>query len=313
MNRRTINKVFTKKHNDFVASIEDKNVRDLVNTHSIITGGAIASMLLNEKVNDYDYYFDNKETVVAVAEYYVKKFNELHKDNKYLTTTTLNKPTVEVDGDRVKIVVPSAGIVSEKNSTDGYSYFESLPDEAGMDYVDAVTSGDDADSKHMDSIEKDAYRPIFMSSNAITLSNKVQLVIRFYGEADEIHKNYDFAHCCNYWTSKDRQLVLHPHALESLLSKHLQYQGSLYPVCSVIRTRKFLKQGWYINAGQYLKMCFQVSELDLSNIKVLEEQLTGVDSAYFHQVIQYCKKRQEEDKDFKVTTPYLVSIIDKIF
>jgi hypothetical protein len=161
--------------------------------------------------------------------------------------------------------------------------------------------------------EKGKYRPVYMSSNAITLSDKVQLVVRFFGDPDEIHKNYDFIHCCNYWTSDDNKLVLHPGALESLLSKHLQYQGSLYPLCSVIRTRKFLKQGWYINAGQYLKMCFQISELNLSNINVLEEQLVGVDAAYFIQVIEYCKKKQEENPEFQVTAPYLVSIIDKIF
>jgi len=152
-----------------------------------------------------------------------------------------------------------------------------------------------------------------MSTNAITLSNKVQLVIRFYGNSEDVHKNYDFIHCCNYWTSHNKKLTLHPLALESILSKQLQYQGSLYPVCSVIRTRKFLRKGWYINAGQLLKMMFQISELDLTNITVLEEQLTGVDAAYFFQVIDYCKKRQEEDKEFKVTTPYLISIIDKIF
>jgi len=71
--------------------------------------------------------------------------------------------------------------------------------------------------------------------------------------------------------------------------------------------------GWYINAGQILKMLFQISQLDLTDINVLEEQLTGVDAAYFCQVIEYCKKRQEEDKELKVTVPYLCSIIDKIF
>ena len=48
-----------------------------------------------------------------------------------------------------------------------------------------------------------------------------------------------------------------------LLARQLVYQGSKYPICSMIRTRKFLQRGWHINAGQYLKMAFQVSELDL--------------------------------------------------
>ncbi len=249
-----------------------------------------------------------EQTVRAVADYYVKQFNEAHPE------ITI-KPTIWDEGDRVKIVVKSAGVVSE-NGDQGYQYFESQTDEVGMNYIDkVVTDADETDSKHMGEMDKERgeYRPVFMSANAITLSNKIQLVIRFYGQADEIHKNYDFIHCCNYWTSDDGRLVLNPGALESLLCKNLQYQGSLYPVCSVIRTRKFLKNGWYINAGQYLKMCFQISELNLSNMEVLEEQLTGVDAAYFFQVIQYCKKRMDEDSEFKVTAPYLISIIDKIF
>nr|MCU0343906.1 T9SS type A sorting domain-containing protein [Ignavibacterium sp.] len=43
------------------------------------------------------------------------------------------------------------------------------------------------------------YRPVFISENAITLSDKVQLVIRFYGTPAEIHDNYDYAHCMCYF------------------------------------------------------------------------------------------------------------------
>ena len=316
MNRRIICKILEQKHEDFLKSIDDDEVRSAINKHSIITGGSIVSLLLNEPVKDYDYYFDDKDTVLLVAKYYVKKFNELHKDKTYLTTTTLHEPQVQDLGERVRIVVPSAGIASE-NKTDPYQYFEAQPDEQAQNFVEQATSvADETSATGIDKIKEETklkYRPVFMSSNAITLSDKVQLVIRFFGNAEEIHKNYDFAHCTNYWLSSDKKLYLNLNALESILSKTLQYQGSLYPLCSVIRTRKFLKNGWSINAGQYLKMCFQISELNLKDITVLEEQLTGVDAAYFHQVIDYCKQRQEEDKEFKVTAPYLVSIVDKIF
>jgi hypothetical protein len=64
--------------------------------------------------------------------------------------------------------------------------------------------------------EDPTFRPVFMSTNAITLSDKIQIVLRFYGEADTIHENYDFVHCTNYWTSKAGELVLRQPALESL-------------------------------------------------------------------------------------------------
>jgi hypothetical protein len=133
--------------------------------------------------------------------------------------------------------------------------------------------------------------------------------LRFYGDPDTIHSNYDFSHCTSYWTSGDGKLVLRPEALESLLSKELRYVGSKYPVCSVVRLRKFINRGWRINAGQILKMAMQISELDLTDISVLEDQLTGVDTAYFLQLIERLK---ENDPD-KVNTAYLVEIIDRIF
>lgn len=74
-----------------------------------------------------------------------------------------------------------------------------------------------------------------------------------------------------------------------------------------------MKKGWYINAGQILKMLFQISELNLKDIHVLEDQLTGVDAAYFHQLISWCKREKTENPQFEITAPYLVTLIDKIF
>lgn len=316
MDKRTICKILNAKHQDFLKSIKDENVKDLINKNSIITGGSIVSLLMNEKIKDFDYYFTDKETCIVVARYYVNEFNKAHADNTYLTTTKLTKPTVEVEENRVKIIVPSAGIVGEQDNLD-YQYFERQPNEVGENFVEkmrrAVEEADDLSMQSLEEKDKERYRVIFMSSNAITLSDKVQLVIRFYGDPEEIHRNYDFIHCTNYWLSKENKLVLNQSALESILAKRLYYVGSLYPICSIIRTRKFIERGWRCNAGNYLKMCFQVSELDLTNIKILDDQLTGVDAAYFVQIIDWCKKKQEEDKEFQITAPYLISIIDKIW
>src|SRR3546814_11138454 len=101
-----------------------------------------------------------------------------------------------------------------------------------------------------------------MSTNAITLSDKIQIVLRFYGEADAIHENYDFVHCTNYWTRKDANLTLRQPALESLLFTELRYVGSKYPVCSVIRLREFISGGGGVNAVKILKMMLQISKPD---------------------------------------------------
>ena len=319
MKAKTIKAVIKKKVSEWIESIEDEKVKKLVAANTIVTGGSIASMLLGEKVNDFDIYFRNKETVKAVAEYYTKRFNP--KDWRGIAC----KISVEdADPDstttgRVKIVIKSAGIASEDGTETEYRHFEARPEDEAAGYVGEVMQdlGDiqdvyeetEAASLEAEDDGKPKYRPVFMSTNAITLSHRVQLILRFYGDPDEIHKNYDFVHCTNYWESKTGTLELRPEALEALLSRELRYVGSKYPICSLIRLRKFIRRGWTINAGQILKMVWQVSELDLTSIDVLEDQLTGVDVAYFIQLVDALREKDPQ----KVNAAYLIEIIDRMF
>ncbi len=271
MNRKNIKAVIRKKINAWLSSIDDDEVRNLAAKNTIVTGGCIVSMLLKEEVNDYDLYFSNRGTAIAVAKYYVTKFKESHP----YQTITLD----DTNEDRIRIKVESKGVAGD------------------------LENGAEPEQ------DKPLYRPVFLSSNAITLSDKIQLIIRFYGDAEEIHKNYDFVHCTSYWTSKDDELVLYAPALESILARELRYVGSMYPLCSIIRTRKFIARGWTINAGQYLKMAMQVHALDLLDIAVLEDQLCGVDTAYFDILI--CALRKQEGS--KIDASYIAEIVDRIF
>lgn len=289
MKAKTIKKALRSKTNDWLASIEDESVRKLAAMNCIVTGGAIASMLLKEPVNDYDIYFKTLEATVAVGRYYVERFK----------AATGHELELNVDEDgRVRIT--TKGGYRGETQGDVTTLQDSGEIEDVYDETEAIALKDESKPK---------YRPIFLSTNAITLSQKIQIILRFYGEPDAIHENYDFIHCTNYWKAWDDDLVLRPAALEALLSKELRYVGSKYPVCSVMRIRKFIKRGWSVNAGQILKMMMQVSALDLTNPKVLEDQLTGVDSAYFLQIME---KLAEKDPE-KVNAAYLVEIIDRMF
>lgn len=304
MNSKNIKAVLSRKFNDFLDSIDDKDVKALVKKNSIITGGCIVSMLLKEDINDYDIYFTNKETALAVAKYYVEKFRLSHPDKFAVEKDNLKVDVVTTpdNQERIKIFIRSAGVVETDDA-------EIVTDETeAMDYL-----LDDEVKEEEDAKEKPKYRPLWLSANAISLSHKIQLIIRFHGNADEIHQNYDFVHCTSYWCSDDNYLHLRPEALEALLAKELRYIGSKYPVCSIIRTRKFLKRGFTINAGQYFKMCLQVSQLNLLDIKVLEDQLIGVDSAYFNQVINTIQEKKENDPTWEFDSSYLVEIINRVF
>lgn len=301
MKTKTIKSVLRKKFDEFVLSIEDEEVKKLVKANSIITGGCIASMYLKEPVNDYDIYFTNAETVLAVSEYYIGRFTEI---NKNIHTIEILDGTGDLSGIRYEDLEESGiveGRIKLRVVSEGVAKgdFVSIDEENGTIYDKSINPRDDS------------YRPIYISANAITLSHGIQLIVRFFGDAEEIHSNYDFVHCTNYWESKSGKLTNNTGALECLLSRELRYQGSKYPLASIIRTRKFIKRGYTINAGQYLKMAMQLNGMDLTDINVLEDQLTGVDMFYFMQLLESIPESGKIDGH--VDANYVIGMIDKFF
>ncbi len=321
MKSKTIKQVLHKKLNLLLASIDNEDVKEAVLKNTIITGGAIASMLLKEPVNDFDLYFRNRKTAFLVAQYYLERFKPKLSAGIASEISLVDEHGAEakIDGEgRIKIVIKSAGIASEEGTNKPYQYFEQARSEDAGEYVSEIIQDPGMIEDTYEETEKaslattdnkPSFRPIFLSTNAITLSDKIQIILRFFGKPDEIHKNYDFVHCTNYWKSWDEELVLRPAALEALLTRELRYVGSKYPICSLIRLRKFLSRNWTINAGQVLKICMQLSQLDLTDVKVLEDQLTGVDVAYFMQVVTLLKEKGPAKVDYA----YLIEIIDRMF
>lgn len=303
MKKTTVERLINQKFDQWVKTIKDENVKKLVEENSILTGGSICSAFLNEPINDFDFYFKNKETVKAVANYYVELFKSTRKP-RHANGGEIDISIVDTE-DRIKIVIQSSGVASTE-VTDGYQYFEGSTDsnpELVTEYVSDLTSVFNNTKKIC------VYLPVFLSCNAITLSDDIQLVIRFYGDPATIHENYDFVHCTNYWESSTRKIVTNQKALECILGKELKYVGSKYPIASLFRIRKFIKRGWHITAGQMLKIIMQVSKLDLTNPVVLEDQLVGVDVAYFGEIIE---KLRAQNSD-KVDDTYLAQLIDELF
>lgn len=300
MKAKTIKLILANRVKGLVKSIDDEKVKKAVEQNTIITGGCITSMLLNEDVNDFDIYFRDKETTLLVTNYYVNKFNA--KNN--------TKIQVREEGYRIKIYIKSAGAASEHSEETKeetrYQYFEQVDPSSGVtaEYIENLMY---VLSQSENKTKEKRFRPVFLSTNAITLSDKIQIITRFYGEPDKIHESFDFVHCTNWWCSWDNRLELRKDALECILTKELKYRNSEYPLCALIRTRKFVKKGWTINAGQILKMVLQLGDMDLKDESVLEEQLTGVDIAYFHELLLKLKDKKD------ITTTYIIELIDKIF
>jgi hypothetical protein len=362
MQEKTIKSVMNKKFNDWLDSITDTEIKKIIKDNAMVCGGAITSLLLNEKPNDYDIYFRTKESLLKVCQYYAKKFNENHpfmqnKLNKKIECFVLDGATIEKLG-KGDVVIHDVevnnqigknneiGLIKNENgefilsgikeAEDGYSGFSrmmtnltsdrikmiimsdgvngTLPSNGIDSDVEAIVSElDGIDTKNVEEQVKEKYNPVYITTNAITLSDKIQIVVRFWGEPDKIHENYDYEHTKSFWSSCDNKLSISKSVYECVINKILKYTGSKYPICSVFRMRKFIERGWKINAGQILKMSFHINELNLKDIDVLEDQLVGVDSVYFNDLINQIKEQQAKNSNFNWDFNYIISIVDKLF
>jgi hypothetical protein len=102
--------------------------------------------------------------------------------------------------------------------------------------------------KKKELIEGKKYQVAFFSQNAISLTEDLQIVLRF-SDVTQIHKTFDFVHATNYFTFEEGLVTVA--ALESILTKSLRYQGSLYPLTSVYEE---IHTTWTVN-GEILRCC----------------------------------------------------------
>ena len=303
MKRKTIERVIRKKLTEWLASIKDDKLALDLRKNIVLSGGSITSMFLQEEVNDYDIYIMDITVCERLAKYYCHPLNigvlngnnketylkelppdELYENDEYGENVSERAVRLKsLHPGQIKLDLNGAGKPIKYRKEDDKKNEKNLPD-------------------------KYPYCPVFLSQNAISLSDNIQIVTRFTGTVEEIHESFDFIHATNYFTF-DEGLVTNVKALESILTKELRYQGSKYPLTSIIRVKKFIARKWTCNAGEMLKMMFQVAELDLMNPIVLEEQLIGVDIAYFSQLIEILRNTDPKE----INHGYLVNLIDKVF
>jgi hypothetical protein len=292
MQTKTIKKIITNKLNDWLNSIDDKLLAKDVKNSLVLSGGSITNLLLGQDVNDYDIYLQDMDVLLRLGEYYCKNygveiFDGRNKEN-YLLEIKDREKYLEEDNAAYSVFIRNL--------------------QSNQIKLKLFYGGLNCSEMNKDLYKEDAkYVPLFFSPNAISLSDNVQIVLRFSGTVEEIHKTFDFIHATNYFTFTDG-VVYNNAALLSILTKCLSYQGSCYPLTSIIRVRKFIKRGWNISAGELLKIMYQISELDLNNPDILEEQLIGVDVAYFSDLIGVLR-----DTTGDLTSSRMNEIIDKVF
>lgn len=317
MQKKNINKIITQKIDSWVKSIDCvTSLKHILNTDTpvtdqisqfqntvkdniLVSGGCIASMLLGEEINDVDLYFTNEKVAKQVAQYYVNKL--LLSGNLTSTDKVSESKIINNNTGGVAIFIKSMGVVTDQTKTENYEYFETSLENSVDEFFKEYNNKNQNSTKSSHDVK-------FLSSNAITLHSDIQIILRFVGNAEQIHKNFDFVHATNYWTS-DTGVVFNEKALQSLLERRLYYVGSLFPVASIFRLRKFIQRGYKISAGEMFKIAYDVSKLNLDDPFVLKEQLLGCDVAYFTEVLSIVTKGSSKDID----RTYLFTVINDIF
>lgn len=318
-----IKTILRRKISKWANTIEDEELSERVKKETVVMGGAICSMLQNEKPNDIDVYFRNPELAIKIASYYYKQatgdiIHAVESKEHGQQKGYCNFAYVLDDPKGVGLYIKSSGRVDGEAAEIGAHHTEELPDELAEELFGTTDENDQATAKLRDPDDKESepsptkrFRVKCITDNAVTLSDGLQIVLRFCGEPKEILEYYDFEHCKMWFQTWDNKLVTPEAALEALLNKRLVYTGSKYPICSLFRVRKFLQRGFRVNAGMLVRISYQISHLNLDDVEVLQSQLIGCDHMYFIMLIEKLRTVGKDDPD--AVRNHLDSLIDEFF
>ena len=273
----------------------------------IISGGCIPSLYLDEDVNDYDIYITDKEVLNKLITLLIEIWNKF----KYAVKLT-DVPQLEVinnkDSNDIKIVksgeTSTSEIYSNNSSVDGLVNNVKSIEETTFFNEDKKDSPEwinqesyiGKTKKNIEKINKfsniesiQGIIPTYISPRAIMLNNDMHIIIHSYKNIEEIHKNFDFEHCKNYWKYQDKKLYINLESIEAILNKQLKYTNSLYSLSSLLRAFKFVKRGWSIQPSDILKILFQIRELELSSVDDLKNHLGAMDIIYVNRLVKKIK------------------------
>lgn len=303
MQIKTIKKSIYQKLEWWLNSITDKELRNDVRDNILLTGGSICNLLQQQDVNDYDIYLIDIDVLYRLCKYYLFGLPIEIMDGR-----DKDKYMLELDEREKYIMVDNEDDFAQRSVA-----IRNLKRDQVKLYIKNPSGYNPNKGRSKKHQEHKRYTISFVSPNAISLHGKIQIVTRFTGSPETIHKTFDFIHATNYFTFKEG-LVFNQEALLSIMTKQLYYQGSYYPLSSIIRVKKFLNRGWKITAGEQLKMMYQCSKLNLDDPDILEEQLIGVDVAYFSTLVQLLREgTNASDSPESFSSERLMEAIDSVF
>lgn len=158
-------------------------------------------------------------------------------------------------------------IIKERSFITGGCIPSMLMDEYVNDYDIYFYNKEDAnkvknyfENNHTRNKENKFYVKL-ITENAINLSDKIQLVIKFTGTPEQVTDKFDWQHIKSYFyldKIKGYQLVFVDDVYRLIVEKELIYTGSDYPLSSLLRLKKYLKKGWNVSNATIVHIVLDV-------------------------------------------------------
>lgn len=134
-------------------------------------------------------------------------------------------------------------------------------------------------TENKDSYNKDRkkYKYNLITDNAINLSDKIQIITKWYGEPKEVVNNFDWAHIKSFYDIKGGKLTLCDNVYQLIVEKELKYTGSNYPLSSLFRLKKYIAKGWTISNFDLLKIIMDTVKVltkknSIPKVEIMEKE-----------------------------------------
>ena len=286
-----INKYLNDYDKDKINKINGKRSCKISESDFYIAGGAIKSVLYDQEPNDYDVYFRNIEIAKVVLEAIVRVESKFINRDKGKTIKAHDSNTEIKDNDIDELkrsekvihkLIHMGMDLAMEFCDDEYNYLiPKLDSESVDDKLENMSRlyGVELDKKDL---------PTFYSSCVVTFGgHNIQLIFGVVNDDPiKLVENFDFKHTQIVYCPSSLSIIPYDNDVYiSLLTKELYYtRKSKFPVSSLSRQRKYIKDGFKSNYKNDIKLAVAISKLDLDDPITFYVQATGMDVVFINKL-----------------------------
>jgi hypothetical protein len=274
---RTVNNLCEAKLKEL--GLTEKQFNDNILCNSFIAGGVIASVAKEEKIKDYDLFMTNAASARSIVNTLLRRVSP---GETIQLTTSVDSINPNLHRGNLEFAYPERMITTLEEQIDLFNEACKKTKSRGR----AI--------------------PAYLSKNALTMNNGVQVIFRFIGDPKEVFTTFDYEHCKAYWRPDPLglllgKLVYEGRSQESFAKNELIYTGNTrFALSAISRLNKFIKRGWCVSPSSLLSLALTAAKIDWSNRDALEEELLGIygiENKTLKTILNLCSTKNKVDLD----------------